>query len=53
MSLFFVNEVLPSTSRGGLFELIFENEIAYILGNTENPTLKLYTQLYFNDMYIW
>ena len=43
--------MLPSTSRGGRIELIFENEIANILGNTVKTELKLYTRLYFNDMY--
>ena len=51
--LLFVNVVMPSTLRGLGIELIFENEIADILGNTENQELKLYTQLYFSNMYVW
>ena len=51
--LLFVNEVVPSRLRGLGIELIFENEIADILGNTENQELKLYTQLYFSNMYVW
>ena len=50
--LLFVNVVMPSTLRGLGIELIFENEIAEILGNTENQE-KLYTQLYFSNMYVW